>query len=70
MLCGDVNVKGMDGADADAKYAFAQTGGWWRARFEAAARADPEAHATPLFAAAPAINVAVHVRRPVQRGRH
>ena len=62
-LCGDVDVTGMDGEE-DAKYAFASTGGWWRARFAHAAAAAPLAHATPLFAAGGGtLNVAVHVRR-------
>ena len=70
-LCGDVDVKGMDGEE-DAKYTFARTGGWWRARFAHAGTAAPLAHATPLFAAGGggtgggtggALNVAVHVRR-------
>ena len=59
----------MDGEE-DAKYAFARTGGWWRARFAHAGKASPLAHATPLFAAGggaggtgSTLNVAVHVRR-------
>ena len=44
------------------RYAFAQTGGWWRERFARAAAGAPRAHATPLFATG-ALNVAVHVRR-------
>ena len=59
----------MDGEE-DAKYAFARTGGWWRARFAHAGKASPLAHATPLFAAGGGaggtggtLNVAVHVRR-------
>ena len=76
-LCGDVDVKGMDGEE-DAKYTFARTGSWWRARFTRAGTASPLGHATPLFAAGDgtggmgrlttggtgrALNVAVHVRR-------
>ena len=52
-VCGDLRTVLVEGAPAkSAKYYFGSTGTWWRARLARAAKATPEAHSTPLFAAA------------------
>ena len=52
-VCGDLRTVLVEGSPAkSAKYDFGLTGAWWRARLAAAAKANPEAHSTPLFAAA------------------